>query len=50
MDSSNKEKPEFTLTKISEDIILSLWANVTGKSQPFKKVDFTKMQCGIPRL
>lgn len=46
----SREKPEFTLTEVSNDIIFSMWANVTGKSQPFKKVDFNKMLCGIPRL
>ena len=28
----SREKPEFTLTEISNDIVFSLWANVTGKS------------------
>ena len=46
----SKIKPEFTLMSKSHDIQFGIWANVTGKSQPFRKIDFDLMHCGIPRL
>jgi len=35
--------------KKNQDISLSLWANVSGKTQNYKKIEFPDFKSGIPR-
>lgn len=48
------QRDDFTEPKKDEwkknpDISLALWANVTGKSQNYKKIEFPDFKTGIPR-
>lgn len=48
------QRDDFTEPKKEEwkknsDISLSLWANVAGKSQNYKKIEFPDFKSGIPR-
>lgn len=48
------QREDFTEPKKEEwkknpDISLALWANVTGKSQNYKKIEFPDFKTGIPR-
>lgn len=42
-------RSEFTEQKNNPDISLGIWANVTAKSQAYKKIEFSHFKSGIPR-
>ena len=45
MDSA---KPEFTLQTVTNDFIMAMWGNVTGRAQTIRKIEFNNYKSALP--